>query len=109
MHGRDWHSTLWLVSSRLELGHAADAEAELTRLRLSLEKDNHPSTRWSYAYSVSMYLHGTQQWSRTEELLAPLARLTAAEDEPVDEAVHCPTDLPDRRPSEPRDPCCSGS
>ncbi|TMA25842.1 MAG: hypothetical protein E6J88_09390 [Deltaproteobacteria bacterium] len=99
-HWRDWHSTLWLVSSRLELGRAADAEAELTRMRLSMEKDNHPSTRWSYAYSVSMYLHGTQQWSRTEELLAPLARLTAAEDEPVDEAVHCPTDVPDRMPSE---------
>src|SRR5207244_9760283 len=75
--------------------------AELTRMRLSMEKDNHPSTRWSYALSASMYLQGTQQWSRTEELLAPLARLTAAEDEPVDEAVHCPTDVPDRRlPSE---------
>jgi tetratricopeptide (TPR) repeat protein len=76
----DWHSYSWLASARLELGKSDEVLPMIARVRELAAREKDPALRSVQAELALKWLSATQEWARTEELLA-MAPL-AAEDEP---------------------------
>ncbi len=69
----DWHSISWLVEMPFELGHKAEATAWLAKWGDAIKAGLSRQYRGLYASAVASYMARTGEWSRVEELLAPLA------------------------------------
>jgi hypothetical protein len=80
----DFHSLQWLVEMPFERGRRAEADAALKlwgdEVRGGLARQH----RTAYAVEVGSYLRRTGEWTRVDELLAPLT--APAAEEPGDEA-----------------------
>src|SRR5258708_37786128 len=76
----DWHSYSWLASARLELGKSDEVLPMIARVRELAAREKDPALRSVQAELALKWLSATQEWARTEELLA-MAPL-AARDEP---------------------------
>lgn len=76
----DWHSYSWLAEARLEQGRAEEVLPMIARLRELAAREKDAVLRSAQAMLALQWLSATEQWSRTDELLA-MAPL-AAEDEP---------------------------
>jgi tetratricopeptide (TPR) repeat protein len=76
---QDFHSLSWLLSIRFELGQRRQAEEVLGRAREALARSRVPG-RLPLIYSsmAAEYLLTTEDWRRTDELLAPLTALTSS-------------------------------
>ncbi len=76
LHGdalrRDFHSLSWLIPLGFELGRRGDAEAALKTYADSLRAGTGPGQRLGYLEVVATYLTVTEEWTRLDELLAPL-------------------------------------
>ncbi len=68
----DFHSLNWLIEMNFELGHRKDAEIALERFRTAVRGGLPHTTRVLYAAQVTSYLIRTGEWTRVDELLAPL-------------------------------------
>ena len=76
----DWHSYSWLAEARLEQGKSDEVLPMIARVRELAEQEASAALRYAQAMLALQWLSATQEWSRTDELLA-MAPL-AAEDEP---------------------------
>ena len=91
----DFHSLNWLVEMNFELGHRKDAEIALERFRTAVRGGLTHATRVLYAAQVASYSSRTGDWTRVDELLAPLETAAAAApampamSAPNGSAAHC--------------------
>ena len=76
----DWHSYSWLAQARLEQGKSGEVLPMIARVRELASQKASAALHSAQAMLALQWLSATQDWSRTEELLA-MAPL-AAEDEP---------------------------
>ena len=77
----DFHSLQWLVEMPFELGHRKDADAALAKFAMAIKAGLSRRYRGFYATEVASYLARTSEWTRVDELLAPLSA-APAEDGP---------------------------
>ena len=86
----DFHSLNWLVEMHFELGHRKAADAALATFAQAVKEGVGHQIRAQFASQVLSYLMRTGEWSRADELLAPLSA-TPAKDSPSrsDVASHC--------------------
>ncbi|HEY7375486.1 MAG TPA: hypothetical protein VIF57_25235 [Polyangia bacterium] len=77
----DFHSLSWLQSIRLEQGRRREATAalDLARADLKAAREKRPRLRVLYAEMATDFLSESDDWARTDELLAPLAAAEAGE------------------------------
>lgn len=68
----DFHSLNWLIEMNFELGHRKEADVAFERFRAAVTGGLTHSTRVLYAAQVASYLIRTGEWTRVDELLAPL-------------------------------------
>jgi tetratricopeptide (TPR) repeat protein len=83
----DFHSLSWLVEMPFELGHAKEAEASLKTWGAAIETGVDHTSRGLYAAEVASFMARSGQWSRVDELLAPLAK--PAQQEPGTGGTTC--------------------
>ena len=76
----DWHSYSWLAEARLEQDRADEVLPMIARVRELAAQEKDAVLRYVQAMLALQWLSATEEWSRTDELLA-MAPL-AAEDEP---------------------------
>ena len=69
----DFHSLNWLIEMNFEQGHRKDADAELALYAQAVRDGLGHAQRGQYALQVLSYLARTGEWSRADELLAPLS------------------------------------
>src|SRR6185503_14780639 len=69
----DFHSLNWLVEMSFELGHRKEADAALAEFAAAVKAGLEHRQRSVYAVQVTSYMARTGEWSRADELLAPLA------------------------------------
>jgi tetratricopeptide (TPR) repeat protein len=84
----DFHSLSWLVEMPFELGNRKDAEAALTTFATAVKAGLSHQHRALYAAEVASFMMRTDEWSRIDELLAPLQ--APAADDPAD-GTYCGT------------------
>jgi tetratricopeptide (TPR) repeat protein len=70
---RDLHSLHWIVVMKLELGRKKDAAGALALMADAVRAGMPHGTRSHFVQVVGEYLGRTEEWSRVDELLAPLA------------------------------------
>lgn len=91
----DFHSLNWLIEMNFELGHRKEADRALARFGAAVTSGLTHSTRVLYAAQVASYLIRTAEWTRVDELLAPLETpatgpaATSAMSVPNGAATHC--------------------
>jgi tetratricopeptide (TPR) repeat protein len=68
----DFHSLNWLVEMNFEIGHRKDADRALALFAQAVREGASRGTRSQYALQITSYLMRTGEWSRVDELLAPL-------------------------------------
>src|SRR5258708_23227267 len=76
----DWHGYSWLASARLELGKSDEGLPMIARVRELAAREKDPALRAVQVELALKRLSATQEWARTEELLAMAP--PAAADEP---------------------------
>ena len=99
----DFHSLHWLVEMNFELGHRREADRALKLFADTVRAGLGRNLRGLYASEVASYLQRTGEWTRVDELLAPLEAPAAEDGAPPMEmragapASHCgpaPADSP---------------
>ena len=88
----DFHSLAWLVEMPFELGQRKQAEVALKQFGDAVAAGLHRQHRALYAGEVASYMKRTGDWSRVDDLLAPLAK--PARDEAGTGSEHCAHDSP---------------
>jgi hypothetical protein len=83
---RDFHSLNWLVELNFEIGRRKDSDASMQLFVEAIREGASPSVRAQYATQVASYLARTGEWTRVDELLAPLANVAPHGD---DVSSHC--------------------
>ena len=76
----DFHSLNWLIEMAFERGHRKAADAALATFAQAVKAGVGHNVRSQFASQVGSYLKRTGEWSRADELLAPLAATPAAEE-----------------------------
>jgi hypothetical protein len=69
---KDWHSRNWMMNLEMLLGHRKQAEAALADDAALIRAGADYDYRAGYAGWVHEFLGYTEEWSRVDELLAPL-------------------------------------
>jgi tetratricopeptide (TPR) repeat protein len=69
---RDFHSLNWIVEMSFELGRRKDADVAMAEFANAVRGGVGHQTRTAYAAQVASYMARTGEWSRVDELLAPL-------------------------------------
>ena len=85
---RDFHSLNWLIEMSFEIGRRKDADASMKLFVDAIRDGAGASVRAQYATQVASYLVRTGEWTRVDELLAPLASVAPHGD---DTSAHCGT------------------
>jgi len=85
---RDFHSLNWLIEMSFEIGRRKDADASMKLFVDAIRDGAGASVRAQYATQVASYLVRTGEWTRVDELLAPLASVAPHGD---DTSTHCGT------------------
>ena len=83
---RDFHSLNWIVEMSFEVGRRKDAEAALALFASAVREGAGDFVRAQYATQVASYMARTGEWTRVDELLAPLAGSTPRSDM---SSMHC--------------------
>jgi len=79
----DFHSLTWIIEMNFELGRRADADAALNVFSTAVRGGLNRQQRALYAHQVSSYLMRTGEWTRIDELLAPLQAAAAPDLHPA--------------------------
>ena len=79
----DFHSLNWLVEMSFEVGRRTDADGALDEFAKAVRGGLGRQNRALYANQVASFMMRTGQWSRVDELLAPLATPTVEETDPT--------------------------
>jgi tetratricopeptide (TPR) repeat protein len=68
----DFHSLNWIVEASFERGRAGEARKAMQRFADAVKGGLGHQNRTAYAKQVASYMARTGEWSRVDELLAPL-------------------------------------
>ncbi|HTL36876.1 MAG TPA: tetratricopeptide repeat protein [Kofleriaceae bacterium] len=80
----DFHSLTWLVEMSFEVGRRSDADGYLKLYADAVRAGIGRTNRALYATEVASYMMRTGEWSRVDDLLAPLAAAATS-----DAGSHC--------------------